>query len=345
MIVAKKPGPIWRSLGTFHSSPTDEIEVEVPPSVQVWTIFARSIDVNGHPNSIQEGGGNPTPSDTLTVGDAEGKLDLGKALEASLGSSLAIAAQVLGVSTGGITEDLIGQFAVSKQKLANAPIIDAVRIEDLAVGTAHLQLASVNTAIIQDGVIVNGHFGDAEIYGAKIKNAAIVSAHINDVSADKLTAGTADVGAGGLYIEGGGGITIKAGGKVITQSGVYITAGGYISTTDYLIGYLGVKVGSGGSITAIDSTGKFVGSGGVVTPAAVDGQSLKIQGNEVLSSGRYADFLRLSINGTIRIDTSGNVSSANGASGTTPLAKITPGGADGSLTFVNGICTSITDAT
>ena len=174
-IVAKKPGPRYVSLGIFAESPTGDIQVEVPPSIESWRIFARSVDRLNKPNSINESAqGEPTPYQDISIGDTSGKLDLGKALTASVGSALEVVANVLGVQTQGIDESLIKDFAVSKQKLLNAPIIDSARIENLAVTDAHIQNMAANKVLA--GTLAAGVIYSAQINAIQV-NAGLFDGH------------------------------------------------------------------------------------------------------------------------------------------------------------------------
>jgi hypothetical protein len=130
-----------------------------------------------------------TPEVEITVGDANGSIDLAKVITESVGRALAVVDGVLGVNPGGITEDLIGQFAITQQKLANMQIIDAARLVDNAVGQMKLENAqiidaaricdlAVTTAKIQNLAITNAKIANLAVDGAKIANAAIDTAKI-----------------------------------------------------------------------------------------------------------------------------------------------------------------------
>ena len=275
-VMAKKPGPVWESLGRFGNSPTGDIVVSCPPTVENHTIYAVSYDKFGRRNSIVESTppGTLTPSVTISVGDAAGKLDIAKALSTSLSPALVIAANVLGVATGGITEALIGQFAVSKLKLKNAPIIDAARIEDLAVGTGHIQLLAIGTALVQNAAIVNAKVGAAEIYGAIIANAGIDSAKISSLVVDKIT------GWAGSSIDFGAGITY-------TGTGTFnITA--HLSVTNSISSGTSINANGGFRVDGVEVIDgvyrRFNGAGGVDTAGHVKGLELWANGSAVVNS-------------------------------------------------------------
>lgn len=82
-------------------------------------------------------------------------VDLSKAIASTVGAALSVTSGVLGVAPGGITESLVDNFAISKNKLANAPIIDAVRIENAAITNAKLDRASASKIAIVDADIMN----------------------------------------------------------------------------------------------------------------------------------------------------------------------------------------------
>lgn len=199
-IVVKKPGPVWRTIGSISIGAGSVFggrtfdNQEVPAFVEGWRIFARSVDKSNRANSIQESGANITPFVDIQIGDTEGKLDLGKAITTSVGDMMNIVAGVLGVKPLGITQNLIAQFAVSQAKLANAPIIDALRIVDGAITTAKIQAAAIDAALIANAAIQTAHIADL----------AVTSAKINSLAASKITAGiiTANLEvAGTLYLQ------------------------------------------------------------------------------------------------------------------------------------------------
>lgn len=110
-----------------------------------------------------------------------------------------IVAGVLGVRTGGITEALIGTFAVSSSKLADAAVITAkladgvittVKLGDRSVSALKLGLLAVETANIDNAAITTAKIANLAITNALIANAAITDAKINDLSANKIGAGT-----------------------------------------------------------------------------------------------------------------------------------------------------------
>lgn len=300
-LVAKRPGPIYELLGRFRSSPIAGIVVECPFVIESWRIFARSFDKQGKTNTINEGGdGTPTPYDDISIGNTDGKLDLGKALDTSLAAELEVVAQVLGVKDEGITEALIKDFAISKLKLKNAPIIDAVRIENLAVATAHIQAAAITTALLHNLAVTEAKIADATIGTAKIKNLAVTNALLAaDISADKISTGTLSVDK----IDSWEGKTIQVGSGT-TFSGTVNFGGSVNATIAVVTGALTANTPAGTAVavnsgSAIMYNGQFVGAGGVNTAGTINtGSSItatgsintndfyKVDGVEVISTDR-----------------------------------------------------------
>lgn len=114
-------------------------------------------------------------------------------------AALRIVSGVLGVNTGGITEDLIGTFAVSDTKIKAAAVITSkladgvittVKIGDRQVSALKIGLLAVETANIADAAITTAKITNLAITNALIANAAITDAKIGDVAANKITAGT-----------------------------------------------------------------------------------------------------------------------------------------------------------
>lgn len=111
-------------------------------------------------------------------------------------------AQVQGSPTPLASQD-IGQGVITRPLIADAAIGSA-QIETASIGSAQIGIGSIQEANIGVGQITkaviaqetvdNSLIANATITGAKIANATITTAHINDLSADKITAGTLQVG-------------------------------------------------------------------------------------------------------------------------------------------------------
>ena len=240
---------------------------------------ARSFDVQGRLNSIQESGPNATPSATLTIGDTEGKLDISKAVASSVGPALAVVAGVLGVESGGITEDLIAQFAVSQSKLANAPIIDAARIVDAAVTTAKIKAAAITTALIKDAAITTAKIGDLEVTSAKIASLAADKITTGTMSADRVR-GCSLEGIGYLSVTGSGVLTgsLSCGALSCSSTGTsYLNVSGQAVVSSSL---------SCGGLTASSITSQgTIGAAGNITTSGVfkKGGSSGVSGSVTLA--------------------------------------------------------------
>jgi len=288
-IVVKKEAGRYVRFGPYYGSPTEYAEMSLPITVENWRIFGQSQDKFGKRNSIQESGDNITPYEDVNIGTTIGALDLGKALTTSISSALSVVANVLGVASQGIDVSLIKDFAVSKVKLQNAPIIDAARIEDLAVGTGHIQLLAIGTGLINNLAVTYAKIGDTEIYGAKIANLGVSSAKIDTLAVNKITGWggyTIDVtsvlsfnGPGGIQFSGSAGISVISPGVI---SGAQIWASGF---------YIGGVAGQ-----VIDQSETFVGDGGVNTSGAIKINSLQVVGARLpyfaapSPAGGFSDF-------------------------------------------------------
>lgn len=132
-----------------------------------------------HVNSYAPG---ITPELNVTIGKNDGTVDLGEGIAATVAASMAVLNKVLGVSTNGITTDLIATFAVSQDRLANAQIIDAGRIVDDAVTNSKLGSLSVSTPKIADFAVQTAKIDNLAVDTTKIASAAITNAKIANLA-------------------------------------------------------------------------------------------------------------------------------------------------------------------
>lgn len=120
---------------------------------------------------------------------------------AVIGSAAIIDAAITNakIDTAAVGSAAIADLAVTNAKIEDLAV-DSAKIADAAISNAKIGTASITRGKIQDGEITNAKIGDAEVDSAKIDTAAITnakikdgeitSAKINDLSADKITAGT-----------------------------------------------------------------------------------------------------------------------------------------------------------
>jgi hypothetical protein len=95
----------------------------------------------------------------------------------------------INIQNSAITEALINNLAVSTDKIQNGAVTN-LKIGNAAVDTAQIAALAVETAQIDNLAVTEGKIADLAVTAAKIANATITSAKINDLSADKITAGT-----------------------------------------------------------------------------------------------------------------------------------------------------------
>lgn len=119
--------------------------------------------------------------------------------QAAVSAAMQVVAGVLGVAPGGITNALIGTFAVATANLQDAAVatakledgvITTVKIGDRAVTALKIALLAVESANIANAAITTAKIANLAITNALIANAAITDAKINDLSANKIGAGT-----------------------------------------------------------------------------------------------------------------------------------------------------------
>jgi len=216
-VVIQYPGPVYRPISEYSiisgslTAPGSVVDLyifdqTIPSASAPISIWTRTYDKQGRRNSLA----GVCPFVASVCGTTLGQLDLSKALTSSIGSALGVVNNVLGVQPYGITEALIGQFAVSQQKLDYAPIIDSIRIVNAAVTTAKIQNLAIVNALIANAAITQAKIGDLEVTSAKILSLAM----------EKLTAGTITAGSGGISITGTGGLSILGGGGISVSVGI-----------------------------------------------------------------------------------------------------------------------------
>jgi hypothetical protein len=305
-IDAKRPGPIWEQLA--RTPVAANFLVDCPITAQTWRIFFRSYDKAGRTNSLAEGAGG-TPYVDISIGSDAGKFDAAKIDQTKLSSALQIAAGVLGIKPLGITEDLLGAFAVSQAKLAYAPIIDAVRIENLAVGTGHIQLLAITTGLIANAAILEAKIGDLQVTSGKIASLAV----------DKITSWS------GASIAVGAGFTF-------TTTGGYSTGIGAsgIHTTGDVVADMALRTKGPVQVYVNSSWLQMLNTdGGVGCRSFGCVGEYTAQANGFVANSGYGYM----VGAATVIDSSGNVKSANG------VATFT--GAVTSITITNGIVSAI----
>ena len=143
--------------------------------------------------------------------------------EAKLNSLAVTEAKIaaLAVSTAKIQD-----LAVAEGKIANLAVTTG-KINDLAVTSAKIANATITAAQIALATITYAQIAAATITNAQIALATIVNANINDMSADKITAGTISAQAIQLLSYGGTSVKIYSGKTSFTD-----TAAGFILGVD-----------------------------------------------------------------------------------------------------------------
>jgi hypothetical protein len=160
---------------------TARAQFPVPNTVQAARCWFRGF-VDQYPGVEDDLVNTRTPGITpyvdVAIGKTDGTVDLGEGITATVSAAMTVVNKVLGIGSGGITEDLIALFAVSQQRLANAQIIDAARIVDLAVQNAKLDSLAVNGPKIQDFSVDAAKIAGLAVTTAKIDNLAVAAGKI-----------------------------------------------------------------------------------------------------------------------------------------------------------------------
>jgi hypothetical protein len=228
----------------------------------------KDVEPSEQPGAIDAGRLDPT---TLhgELAISLGKLGVaGQGIQTSHLADLAVTAAK--IANGGVDSSKLADAAVTTAKLANLAVdttkladlavqaakladsaVTATKIANAAVGSAAIAAAAIGSAHIANGAIQSAHIGNAQIQSAHIANAAvgaaaiaaaaIGSAHIQDaaitnakiadVSAAKLTAGTATF-TGSVTFQNTADIKLFNGGNVYINPGtLYATSAQFTSAS------------------------------------------------------------------------------------------------------------------
>jgi hypothetical protein len=123
-IVALKPDGNYYSIISGRLTPLQN-DISQPPSVESWTFYLRSIDINGRRNTIV---GGTTPSIVLSVGNAGGVLNLARAAGSSFSSEFQISGgvfKVLNLSAATVTTGIL-QVGGGGGKVSQFKIFDTL---------------------------------------------------------------------------------------------------------------------------------------------------------------------------------------------------------------------------
>jgi hypothetical protein len=125
-----------------------------------------------------------------------------------------------------VAEGKIANLAVTTGKINDLAVTSA-KIANATITAAQIALATITYAQIAAATITNAQIAAATITNAQIALATIVNANINDMSADKITAGTISAQAIQLLSYGGTSVKIYSGKTSFTD-----TAAGFILGVD-----------------------------------------------------------------------------------------------------------------
>jgi hypothetical protein len=271
------------------------------PTTGTYYLFGRSSDINGNVNPIVAG---ITPFYELDLDSTGGTIDPAQMLTEALSAEFTVkddgtGNKVFGVSSKGITEDLIDDFAVSAQKIADGAVltskipdlsiatsklanlaVDSTKLADLAVqaakladssvtatkianaavGTAAIATAAVGTAAIQDAAVTNAKIGNLAVSTAKIQDAAVTTAQIANLAVTNAL--IADAAVTTAKIQDAAITNAKIQDAAITSAKISDLAVSKIS------GWSGatIEVGSGLMFTVSGSSKAFVSSNGISAP-------------------------------------------------------------------------------
>jgi hypothetical protein len=302
-IIEQRPGPQYVFIGSESGQSYTAI-LDCPFAVETHYLWVRSVDRLGKKNTLS----GDCPKVAVTIGSVVGQLNLTRALESSLGPALGVVNNVLGVVPYGITEDLIGTFAVSQAKLANTPIIDTARIEDLAVTTEKCTNLMVTRALIAYEAV-----DDSKIANLAVEKllAGTIAVAVKLVSPWIAIPGSTaiDIRAGQFTVAGpmgtlnlyDGQIDISEGAARAEFSplGMYVTDGTHHVQGTAEGSFSGVCGGEGGGTYSLDTQYIVNGVTRINAAGAFNAVSLGIGGVAAIDSSRNGLFVGLSATGDI----------------------------------------------
>jgi len=237
---------------------------------QAWSGAAyKDVEPSEQPGAIDAGRLDPaTLHGELAI--SLGKLGVaGQGIQTTHLADLAVTAAKL--ANGGVDSSKLADAAVTTAKLANLAVdtakladlavqaakladsaVTATKIANAAVGSAAIAAAAIGSAHIANGAIQSAHIGNAQIQSAHIANAAvgaaaiaaaaigtahiqdaaITNAKIADVSAAKLTAGTASF-TGSVTFQNTADIELFNGGNVYISPGTLYATNAQFKSAGY----------------------------------------------------------------------------------------------------------------
>lgn len=229
---------------------------------------------------------------------------------------------------GSITNALLAALSVARANI-QAGAVGATEIASASITTAHIQSAAITTALIANAAITNALLGSAVVGTANIQNAAITTAlianlavgnaQINDLAANKITAGTISAsvsmtapnisstsGSNSVTLTSGAltclGATAQA--QLLSGNMVCTTVGGGVSAS-YGVSSAGWLDSSGFTrVSCSSSNGIRIGNLGSVyialdyTSANFTSCPIQINSVTVIDASRNGNFVNLSFSGT-----------------------------------------------
>lgn len=256
-IVVLKPDGSYYSVKSGRLTPIQE-DVSQPASVESWTFYIRSIDINGLRNTIV---GGVTPSITISVGNTSGLLNIAKAVSGSFSSEFQIVGgvfKVLNLSAATVTTGIL-QVGGGGSKVSQMKIFDTLSsligfIGDDTLGTGY----------------VGAWFKQARIGGSGPSTAPLQADTSGNVTITNAT------------------ITSVSGGFTTTLSSATLVTSGTGFTQSWTPGVISIDQGSGNVTEMIGGSFQITVGGGtpkmfVGTDGSSNGQ-IKINGTQVLST-------------------------------------------------------------
>jgi hypothetical protein len=176
------------------------------------------------------------------------------------------------IATGAIraVDAVFENGAIQSADIANAAITSA-KIGNAEITSAKIGSLQVQSIHIGNGEVQNPNIGTGAVGTSNIQNLAVTDAKIATLTADKITAGTINVGAGGVTIRGNGLTTLVIDDGAFPTGTVTLYAGGGIVAQRTSGGGPTIQVAYGSSVngqaymTAAMNTGIIAATNGVKT--------------------------------------------------------------------------------
>lgn len=171
-----------------------------------WTAYIDTDDLVGQIIETQIANNAISTPKLQALSITAAKLAAGSVVAGKIAADAVIAGTI---ATGAIraVDAVFETGAIQSADIANAAITSA-KIGDAEITSAKIGNLQVQSIHIGNGEVQNVNIGNNAVGTPQIQDLAVTNAKIANLTADKITAGTINVGAGGVSIRGSGTTTL-----------------------------------------------------------------------------------------------------------------------------------------